>query len=72
MWRSRLFPRVLVIMGVTAGPFLALLGAAFLARRYVGEASALMIAPAVFPIWMPCTGVLLWRRSEEGIPVVLQ
>jgi len=71
MWRSRLFPRVLVIMGIAAGGLLTLLGAVFLAPRYVDVASALMIAPALFWIWMLWTGVLLWRHSEKRIPVAV-
>src|SRR3954447_6542841 len=71
MWRSRLFPRVLVIMGIAAGGLLTLLGAVFLAPRYVDVASALMIAPALFWIWMLWTGVLLWRQSEKRIPVAV-
>lgn len=71
MWRSQLFPRVLVIMGIAAGCLLTLLGAVFLAPRYVDVASALMIAPALFWVWMLWTGVLLWRRSEKRIPVAV-
>jgi hypothetical protein len=71
MWRSQLFPRVLVVMGMAAGGLLILLGAVFLAPRYVDVASALMIAPALFWIWMLWTGVLLWRRSEKRIPVAV-
>jgi hypothetical protein len=71
MWRSQLFPRVLVIMGMAAGCLLTLLGAVFLAPRYVDVASALMIAPALVWIWMLWTGVLLWRRSEKRIPVAV-
>jgi len=71
MWRSQLFPRVLVIMGIAGGCLLTLLGAVFLAPRYVDVASALMIAPALFWIWMLWTGVLLWRHSEKRIPVAV-
>jgi hypothetical protein len=69
MWRSQVFPRTLVTVGVVAGCLMALLGAAFVAPGYGGVAAVLMVAPALFWVWMLWTGVLLWRRTERPVPV---
>jgi hypothetical protein len=65
MARSRLFPRILVGLGVLAGVPLLLDGLAFAAPSQLNVAEALQAGAGAMWIWMIVTGVVMWRAGGQ-------
>ena len=67
MWKSGLFPRSLVVVGLLAG-LPVLVASLLIGPDFVALMRGLSFGVFIFWIWMLWTGVLLWFRTPKRVP----